>query len=98
MIAAVTLGHLKVVFVPRYKSSDSLADRDRRMEPDRLLQLTDVRARGDDVARLHRQKLELRFPPQRLFERGDVVEENHGTVVADVEDAVGRIAAGRIGI
>src|SRR4051794_7924433 len=59
MVVAVTLGHLKVVFVPRYKSRNSLADRDRRMEADRFLQLTDVRTRGDDVARLHRQEIEL---------------------------------------
>src|SRR5438270_12117958 len=98
MIAAVTLGHLKVVFVPRYKSRNPLADRDRRMEADRLLQLTDVRARGDDVARLHRQQIELRFLAQRVFERGDVVEEKHRAVVADVEDSIRRVAAGGIGI
>src|SRR5256885_16085595 len=98
MVAAVTSGHLKVVFVPRYKSRNPLGDRDRWMEADRLLQLTDVGARGDDVARLHRQKIELCFLSQRFFERGNVVEKKHGAVVADVEDAIRRVAACGIGI
>jgi predicted DNA binding CopG/RHH family protein len=30
------------------------------------------------VARLHRQEVPLRFPPERLFERLDIVAERRG--------------------
>ena len=50
-----------------------------------------------DVARLLRQELDLGLAPKRLLDRGDVVEQGDGAVIADIVEPVGRRRGGGVG-
>lgn len=66
------------------------------LEAHPLFKLGGVRRSGDHVAGLHGQELFAGAAAQGLFKGVDVVQQWHGLAVADVENAIGGLAAGGV--
>ena len=82
--------------IPINEAGTSLLDRCHWRKPEIFLNRTNIRERFLDIARLHRQKPNLRFSPNRLFDQFDIAGQGFRTVVADIVNTMGRGIAWRV--
>ena len=78
-----------ILLIPVHEGADTALNRGRRPIPRKRLQKIGAGKCNANVAGLHRQHVFLRLPAERLFDRGDEIEEIDGLTAADIDDTVG---------
>src|SRR3954471_15246214 len=84
MIRLVIKSDPMVIAVPLREARDAVLDRRRGLEADVALEIGDVGIGRFDVARLHRQHLLDRGPPEFLLEQRYHVSKLFGVIVTDI--------------